>query len=156
MIMAFFAATTEAVSIGHDLERFKLWALTAPCKFIAVATEPDIEWRCRQVRENLKEGSVTATTPVQRIFDINAKRFEHGARLIRDQIVNLYSDQRRLRLSIKSEPISKGWVDCAFTVWDRALSLPAIQEVVLVEESFKDQPIFNQEAPTNRFEGPYC
>ena len=75
MIMAFFVATAEANSSGADLERFKNWALTAPCKFIAVATEPDIEWRCRQVRENLKEGSKMATTPVQRIFDINTKRF---------------------------------------------------------------------------------
>ena len=35
MIMAFFVATAEAISIGVDLERFKTWALTAPCKFIA-------------------------------------------------------------------------------------------------------------------------
>ena len=84
MIMAFFAATAEAVSTGDGVERVKLWALTAPCKFIAVETEPDIEWRCRQVRENLKEGSKMATTPVQRIFDINTKRFENGVRLPRD------------------------------------------------------------------------
>ena len=49
----------------------------------------------------------------------------------------------RLRVSSKSERISKGWVDNAFTIWDKALSHPAIQEVVLAEESFKEQSIFN-------------
>ena len=143
MIMAFFAATAEAVSTGADLDRFKLFALTAPCKFVAVATEPDIEWRSRQVRENLREGSKMATTPVQRIFDINTKRFENGVRLTRDQIVDLYNDPSKLRLSSLSEPITKSLVDSAFTIWDRALAVPSIQEVVLAEEAFKENSLFN-------------
>ena len=143
MIMTFFVAAAEAFSTGTDSECFKTWALTAPCRFIAVATEQDIEWRCRQVRENLKEGSRMATAPVQRIFDINTKRFENGVRLTRDQIVDLYNDPSRLRLSSSSEPISKSLVDSAFTIWDRALSVPSIQEVVLAEEAFKENSIFN-------------
>ena len=117
--------------------------MTAPCKFIVVASATDIEWRCRQVRENLKEGSVMATTPVQRIFDINDMRLENGARLTRDQLVDLYNGTKTLRLSSKSEPNSKGWANCAFTIWDRALSVPAIQEVVLAEESFKEDSILS-------------
>ena len=85
-----------------------------------------------------------ATTPVQRIFVINTKRFENGVRsLTREQILDLYNDQYKLRLSSLSEPISKSLVDCAFTIWDRALSVPAIQEVVLAEEAFKQHSLFN-------------
>ena len=42
-----------------------------------------------------------------------------------------------------SEQISKSWVDCAVTIWDRALSFPSIQEVVLAEEAFKQDSLFN-------------
>ena len=68
-----------------------------------------------------------ATTPVQRIFNITAKRCKNAACLTRDQIVDRYNDKTILRLSTKSEPISKGWVDSAFAIWDRALSTPTIQ-----------------------------
>ena len=84
-----------------------------------------------------------ATGPVQRIFDLNTQRCENGNRLARDQFVNLYNDESRLRISSLLEPITKSFVDCACTSWDRALSVPYIQDVVLAEEAFKQDSLFN-------------
>ena len=139
-ILAFVAATAAAINAGADLTMYRKWALTAEAHLQVVETHADIEWRSRQVRENLKQGSTMATTPVQRIFDVNAKRTEQGQNLGRDAIVQAY---KKLRLSTASEEISPNWVDCAFTIWDRALCKPAIQKVVLSEEAFKGDSIFN-------------
>eukprot|EP00975_Prorocentrum_lima_P026409 5550446-Prorocentrum_lima.AAC.1 len=42
-----------------------------------------------------------------------------------------------------SEAITKGWVDNPFKIWDRALSRPEIQAIVLAEESYREKSVFN-------------
>ena len=143
MIMAFVAGAAAAVTATtgdsqkpgafEELDWFRYQALTAPCLFVVVESEADIEWRSHQIREDAAQNSSLARTPVQRIFDINNRRFKLGTNVTAQQIVDLYA--LKLRLSDRSESITKGWVASAFTIWDRALSKPAIQKIILKEEA---------------------
>ena len=50
--------------------------------------------------------------------------------MTKEQAADLH--KRRLMLSTASEDVSMEFVDCAFAIWDRALSKPAIQKVVVM------------------------
>lgn len=78
---------------------------------------------------------------VQRIFDINHRRHAMGARISVDAMVQLYRSE--INMSDRNEQITRSFVDMAFTVWDRALSKPAIQRVVLEEEEYHKDSLFN-------------
>ncbi len=144
IIMAFMAAVAEDIAGGKSVEELQEWRhqmLSAPCLFVLLDKDSDIEWRSQQLREDISQKSNLARTCVQRIFDVNQRRFAHGVRVTPDTMVKLYHDN--LRLSEKSEPITKSWVDCAFTIWDRAMSRPSIQAIVLEEEAFLTKSMFN-------------
>lgn len=79
---------------------------------------------------------------MQRIFDINQRRHAAGVRLSVDAMVQLYNTE--LKVSERNEQITRSFVDMAFTVWDRALSKAPIQKVVLEEEEFHRESLFNK------------
>ena len=135
MIMAFVAGAASAVTAdaADALDWWRYQALTAPCLFVVVDSEADIEWRAHQIREDAAQNSSLARTPIQRIFDINNRRFKLGTNVTAQQIVDIYSE--KLQMSDRSESITKGWVVSAFAIWDRALSKPEIQKVILKEEA---------------------
>ncbi len=142
--MAFVSAVASAVTAGADPARLAKWRYhmtTAPCLFVLVPPTDSIGWRAQQLREDVSQKASLARTPVQRIFDVVNRREAQGMRISAEAMVKLYSDN--LRLSERAEPITKSWVETAFNVWDRALSKPTIQAVVLAEEAHHDKSIFN-------------
>ena len=80
---------------------------------------------------------------VQRIFDINQRRHATGLRLSVDSMVALYEKELRISERNADGKVTKSFIDGAFTVWDRALSVPDIQAVILREEEFNSASMFN-------------
>eukprot|EP00975_Prorocentrum_lima_P017278 3653467-Prorocentrum_lima.AAC.1 len=54
---------------------------SAPCLFVLLDTEPDIEWRSQQLREDVSTKASLARTCVQRVFDVNQRRYAQGVRM---------------------------------------------------------------------------
>ena len=79
---------------------------------------------------------------MQRIFDLNQRRFHNGVKMTVDQAVALYKTE--LMIAERNEQITRSFVDMAFTVWDRALSKTVIQNVVLEEEENHKDSLFNK------------
>ena len=64
-------------------------------------------------------------------------------RLTVDAMIAVYTAE--LRVSERNpEKLTKSFVDMAFTVWDRALSKPDIQAIVLQEEEYHSGSMFNK------------
>ncbi len=144
ILMALLSAIASAVTTGADhavLAKWRYHMTTAPCLFVLVPTTDSIVWRAQQLREDVSQKTSLARTPVQRIFDVVNRREAQGMRISAEAMVKLYSEN--LRLSERAEPITKSWVESAFTIWDRALCKPTIQAVVLMEEAHHDKSLFN-------------
>ena len=96
-----------------------------------------------QLRENIKTNTTLCRTVVQRIWDINLRRVEMGGAKVTPTIMcELY--HKKLDVSSRGEQLTVGFIDSAFTIWDRALCKPAVQEVVLAQEEYRENSIFNE------------
>ena len=79
---------------------------------------------------------------VQTISDINLRRYATGMRLTVDAMIVVYTAE--LRVSERNpEKLTKSFVGMACTVWDRALSKPDIQAIVLQAEEYHSGRKFN-------------
>lgn len=77
----------------------------------------------------------SARTTVQRIFDLNNRRFSTDAKMTPERLVQLY--EQNLTLNQRSEALTLSFCEKAFVIWDRALSDPVIQRCVLAQEAFR-------------------
>ena len=142
VVIAYFEAISLALK--HKPDEADAWIegmLCTPCNFFVVQEEGDLEWRSQQHREDASTNVTLARTPVQRIFDICQRRHQLGPKISVEKMVEVYAT--KLRLSERSEKITRTSIDMAFTVWDRALSRPTIREVVLEQEALRENSVFN-------------
>eukprot|EP00959_Pyramimonas_sp_CCMP1952_P200718 4198225-Pyramimonas_sp.AAC.1 len=141
VVMAWFAAVAADIRENKGPSIIRKWLshmLSTPAAFFTV--KGDMAWFTEQRREDMATNITLARTTVQRIFDINNRRMQIGSRATPQQVHALYD--ANLKTSEQSEKIAITFVERAFTLWDRALSKPAIQEVVLAQESLRQKSLF--------------
>ena len=91
--------------------------VTTPCTFIVL--KKDIDWEIEQRRETQKVNATLARTSVQRIWDLNNRRFALGG-VDKEHLFDLY--QKNLTLSSRSEAVSITFVERAMLIWDKGTS----------------------------------
>ena len=141
VVMAWFAAVAADITANKAPSTLKKWLdhlLSTPAAFHLV--KGDMAWFMEQRREDMSTNATLARTTVQRIFDINNRRMQIGAKATPHQVLALYD--AHLTTSEQSEKIAITFVERAFTLWDRALSKPKIQEVVLAQEALRQKSLF--------------
>ncbi|CAJ1452204.1 unnamed protein product [Effrenium voratum] len=107
---------------------------------IIVARLEDLEWKALQLREDNSQKAKLARTAVQRVFEI-INRGQSGKAISAETMEQLYSE--KLNMAENSEPVSENWVKTAYDLWDKALHKATVQQVVLAEEEFQPNSIFN-------------
>ena len=142
-LMAWYSAVARDIKAKKDDEILSKWLLvmlTTEGHFMVSETLQSMDWLACQQREDIMQNTTLARTTVQRIFELIHRRKELNITTAK-HMQELYA--KSLVVSSYSEPITFSFVDMAFTIWDRALSKPAIQEVVLQEEELRTKSIFN-------------
>ena len=140
----FIFACAEACKAGVNAEELHKWhraMLSITFRFEKVLTVDDLYWRAANLREQVvSEYRAVALTPVQRIcqvieFKAAQERKNGGIKLSAAALAQLFLEN--LNMSEDCEKLSKNLVDNIITVWNRALSQPAVLEILLdAEERF--------------------
>lgn len=79
-IMAWINAAAKSV-LANDQAKKEEWQrcmLSTPAILVLLPNEDFIHWKSQQLRKDLGQKAVLAWTPLQRIFDVNAKRTSQG------------------------------------------------------------------------------
>ena len=141
--IAWWSAVADAIDAGKSVEELCEWrrhALTTPAIFHLVDGADDVSWLAEQLRENIGANATLVRTTVQRIFDINHRRLALNDPDPEDlhQIYNL-----RLTTSARSEDLSLWFVKGAYTVWDSILCNENAKKIILEEEAYRKESMFN-------------
>ena len=139
--MAKVAESCEDAGCSSWREAWKRHMIIAPCLFVKVARLEDLEWKALQLREDNSQKAKLARTAVQRVFEIINRRGQSGKAISAETMEQLYSE--KLNMAENSEPVSENWVKTAYDLWDKALHKATVQQVVLAEEEFQPNSIFN-------------
>ena len=83
-----------------------------------------IKWMACQIREDIESNVALARTVVQRIYEIIQKRTELKCESSKE-LHEMYTKHLRMAKS-DAAPSTKGFIDMALTIWDRALCLPSV------------------------------
>ncbi|CAE7487786.1 unnamed protein product [Symbiodinium sp. CCMP2456] len=156
-VMAMYAAIATAVQARRDGEGEKtqeelqrmddtlcVWKeklLETQVDIRVVETDVQLQWEAQQYRENINQRQYLARTPVQRIFDLQSKSMQLGPHSSDADLAALYREN--LRLSSKSEPISDHFIAQGLEVYRKAFAFPEILEVVMQEEEYHTESLFN-------------
>ena len=100
-----------------------------------------LEWKALQLREDNSQKAKLARTAVQRVFETINRRGQSGKAISAETMEQLYSE--KLNMVENSEPVTENWVKTAYDLWDKALHKATVQQVVLAEEEFQPNSIFN-------------
>lgn len=141
IVHAFIFGVRNAITRGADdseLAQWKRAMLTTTFTFEEIVTVEALYWRSANLREKVvSEFRAVAMTPVQRvcqILEFKATREKVlGNKMSAKAIATAFREN--VALNKDSEQLSENMIDNIITLWNRALSNPAVMTVVLDCES---------------------
>ena len=142
--MAWFHKVAQDIDNNAPDETLIEWRnhmLTTPATLHLVDGLDKIKWMACQIREDIESNVTLARTVVQRIYEIIQKRTELKCESSKE-LHEMYTKHLRMAKS-DAAPSTKGFIDMALTIWDRALCLPSVSKVVLEEEALRNKSVFN-------------
>lgn len=137
VVHAFIFGVRNAVARGADdteLAQWKRAMLTTTFSFEEIVTVDALYWRSANLREKVvSEFRAVAITPVQRVCQIlefkTSREKSLGNKLSSKAIAAAFREN--VMLNKDSEQLSENMIDNIITLWNRALSNPAVMTVVL-------------------------
>ena len=113
-VMAWFQAAAESAALVRDgatdqepvLQEWLRHCLSTACIIKVVENQAELDWVAAQLREDMAQLTVLQRTPVQRIFDLCAKRDLMGSTYTPEALVTMYD--KKLKFSSTSERMTLG------------------------------------------------
>ena len=141
--MAWFHKVAQEIDNNAPDDVLVAWRshmLTTPATLHLVDGADKIKWMACQEREDIESNMTLARTVVQRIYEVIQKKKDYKCESSKE-LHDVYV--KHLRMANSEAMVSKGFIDMAGTIWERALSLPGVSKVVLAEEAKRSNSLFN-------------
>ena len=142
MLYAYFIGAAKSIEAnqGDDnlVSNWKKVALSVPMSFVRCTNQDDRYWKAVNLREEI--GTQYATmyrSAVQRIFELVnwKKRIEKRDGVSNMSVTDVTTAwETNVTASSMGETVNYGFIDAALTVWNRMLSDPTCQQIVLTSE----------------------
>ena len=143
IMIAWYRCIAKDIVKGAPEETLLLWRhnmVNMPGEFVKVDSEGGIPWRAKQLREDIKATQTLGRTSIQRIFDLQSLRVKHSIQNPK-KMSEFYNENLNVNKDTGTEQVTESFCDTAFTIWDRALSIPTVQACILAEEQKREQSL---------------
>ena len=142
-LMAFFRACAADIAADRNVAEWKTAMLTCSCTMHAVPDAAKMWALASQARDNATElRDAIGMTGFQRIHDLMSLYKKRGSKLTPEKLAEEYN--KSIMVSSSSETVNKTFCDMALTIWNRALSLPEVNAVIVAMEEYRHASIFGQ------------
>jgi hypothetical protein len=135
LVHALLLSAAEACTLGVDHAELKQWRrliLGTTFAFEAIDNADDRHWRSVQLREQMgAKHAGMSRTPLARAYEVIAYKARcetTSGTLTPEMMEEIYA--KRGELNELSEKVTKSFIDAAVTVHARALSIPAVQQLL--------------------------
>lgn len=148
-IIAFYlaaAACAEKVQNGAtdsaaEMDKWTDFLLSCPVTIKVAESFSDLEWLACQYREDKTQLAYLQLSPVQRVFDIQAKKEHMGMNYTPQALIDLYT--QKVKFSSKSEQLTLNFISQCQVVYDRGLCNRKVLELLLEDEKC-NEPLFDK------------